>query len=73
MHVFLSSAIFFQNKLGFFRSTIKVSNSLDPDQAQHLVVSDLGPTCLQMLSAPDTSKKANICDNCKNDDDFRLY
>ena len=46
---------FFQNNLGFFRSTIKVSNSLDPDQAQHLVVSDLGPTCLQMLSAPDTS------------------
>ena len=37
---------FFQNNLEFFRNTIKVSNSLDPDQARHLVVSDLGPTYL---------------------------
>ena len=54
MHAFLSS-IFFQNNLEFFRNTIKVSNSLDPDQARHLVVSDLGPTYLQRLSASDTS------------------
>ena len=46
---------FFQNNLEFFRNTIKVSNSLDPDQARHLVVSDLGPTYLQRLSASDTS------------------
>ena len=26
-------------------------NSLDPDQARHFVGSDLGPNCLQMLSA----------------------
>ena len=28
----------------FFSLNITVSNSLDPDQAQHLVVPDLGPT-----------------------------
>ena len=55
MHAFLSSIFFFQNNLEFFRNTIKVSNSLDPDQARHLVVSDLGPTYLQRLSASDTS------------------
>ena len=31
-----------------------VSNSLDPDQARHFVGPDLGPNCLQMLSADDT-------------------
>ena len=38
----------------FFRNTIRVSNSLDPDQAQHFVGPDLGPNCLQRLSADDT-------------------
>ena len=28
-------------------NTIKVSNSLDPDQARHFVRPDLGPNCLQ--------------------------
>ena len=28
-----------------------MSNSLDPDQAQHFVEPDLGPNCLQGLSA----------------------
>ena len=28
-----------------------MSNSLDPDQARHFVVPDLGPNCLQRLSA----------------------
>ena len=32
-------------------SNIRVSNSLDPDQARHYVAPDLGPNCLQMLSA----------------------
>ena len=34
-----------------------VSNSLDPDQAQHCVVlgPDMGPNCLQKLSADSTS------------------
>ena len=35
--------------LDFF-NTIRVSNSLDPDQAQHFVRPDLGPNCLQGLS-----------------------
>ena len=30
---------------------IRVSNSLDSDQAQHVVGPDLGPNCLQRLSA----------------------
>ena len=36
--------------LDFF-NTIQVSNSLDPDQARHFVGPDLGPNCLQRLSA----------------------
>ena len=36
--------------LDFF-NTIRVSNSLDPDQARHFVGPDLGPNCLQGLSA----------------------
>ena len=40
--------------LDFF-NTIWVSNSLDPDQARHYVGSDLGPNCLQRLSADDKS------------------
>ena len=38
--------------LDFF-NTIRVSNSLDPDQALHFVLPDLGPKCLQRLSADD--------------------
>ena len=34
-----------------FCDAIRVSNSLDPDQAGHFNVPDLGPSCLQMLSA----------------------
>ena len=30
-----------------FRNTIRVSNSLDPDQARHVVGPDLGPNFLQ--------------------------
>ena len=40
-----------------FRNTIRVSNSLDPDQASHFVKSDLGLNCLQRSSAEDTSKQ----------------
>ena len=36
-----------------FRNTIRVSNSLDPDQARRFVGHDLGPNCLQRLSADD--------------------
>ena len=48
------SADFFQNHL--FQKTlsgkiIRVSSSLDADQAPHFVGPDLGPNCLEMLSA----------------------
>ena len=57
LHAFLSSD-FFQNQLfqkRSFMNTIRVSNSLDPDQAQHFVGPDLGPNCLQRLPADDKS------------------
>ena len=34
-----------------------MSNRLDPDQARHNVGPDLDPSCLQRLSANDTSKQ----------------
>ena len=52
-HAFLSSADFFSKwtfLINSFRNTIRVSNSLLPDQAQHYVGPDLGPNCLQRLS-----------------------
>ena len=51
-----STAIF---KINFsknsFRYTIRVLNSLDPDQDRHSVGPDLGPNCLQRLSADNKS------------------
>ena len=43
---------------GFF-NTIRVSNSLDPDHAQHFVGPDLGSNCLQRLSADMVGKELN--------------
>ena len=40
-----------------FRYTMRVSNSLDPDKARHVVGPNLGPNCLQKLSADDTSRQ----------------
>ena len=37
-----------------------MSNSLDPDQARHFVGPDLGPNCLQRLSADDKLPLAGI-------------
>ena len=58
-HAFLSSADFFFSKSTFsknsFRNSIRVSNSLDPDQARCFVEPDLGSNCLQRSSADDTS------------------
>ena len=34
-----------------------MSNSLDPDQARQIVGPDLGPICLQRLSADDTGRQ----------------
>ena len=57
--ILLSSADLF-SKFTFskhsFRNTIRESNSLDPDQDRHSVVPDLGPSCLQRLSADEKSR-----------------
>ena len=45
--------IFLKNS---FRNTTRMSNSLDPDQARRFVGPDLGPNCLQRLSADDTGR-----------------
>ena len=40
---------------------MRVSNSLDPDQDRHSVSPDLGPSCLQKLSADSTNRqKVNV-------------
>ena len=36
--------------------TVRVANSLDPDQARHYVGPDLSPNCLRCLSADDASR-----------------
>ena len=56
--LFCGLLIFFKNQLfskNYFRN-IRVSKSLDPDQTQHPVGPDLGPNCLQKLSADGTSR-----------------
>ena len=40
-----------------FKNTIRVSKSLDPDQARHFVRPDMGPNCLQRLSADGTRRQ----------------
>ena len=72
--LFCRLLIFFP-KLAFsknsFRNTIRVWNSLDPDQARHFVGPDLDPNCLQRLSADNTSRqrgevKYSICSKIFN-------
>ena len=57
---FLLSSDFFFSKSTLLKNslmnTIIVSNSLDPDQARRYVWPDLGPNCLQKLSADNTSR-----------------
>ena len=53
-----------------FSDTIRVSSSLDQDQAQHFVGPDLCPNCLLRLSADDTSRQRinNIfCFQCESE------
>ena len=62
LHAFLASADFFLNRKKlfekkYFRNTTRVSKSLDPDQARRFIGPDLGPDCLQKLSADDTSRQ----------------
>ena len=54
---FFSCLIFFQNQLSRKILSGIPSNSLDPDQNQQNVGLDQGPSCLQRLSADDTSRK----------------
>ena len=59
LHAFLSSADFFSKSTfskNSFRNTIKVSNRMDPDQAQCFVGPDMDPNCLQRLSADITGR-----------------
>ena len=56
LQVFLLSADF-SPKSTFLKNTIRVLNSLDPDQARHFVGPDLRPFCLQRLRADDTSRQ----------------
>ena len=37
-----------------------MSNSYDPDQAQHFVGPDLGPNCMQKLLADDKKVKKDV-------------
>ena len=60
---FLSSADFF-SKSTFskysFRNTIRVSNSLNSDQARQFFGPELGPNCLQRLSADDSQQNNSL-------------
>ena len=49
--------IFFEKIPSGIDTIIRVSNSLDTDQTQHCVGTDLGPNCLQRLSADNTGRQ----------------
>ena len=57
-HAFCHPLIFFNINFleNSFKNTIRVSNSLDPDQVRHFVGPDMGPNCLQRLSADGTRR-----------------
>ena len=59
LHVFLSWADFLKSTFlkSLVGNTIRVSNSLDPDQAQQNVWPDLDPNCLQRLLADNTRRQ----------------
>ena len=46
---------------------MRVSNGLDPDQDRHFVGPDLGPNCLQRLSANDKIAKKDLIQYCNID------
>ena len=52
--IFFSKFTFSKN---YFRNTIRVSNSLDPDQTRLYVGPDLGSNCLQSLPVDDTGRQ----------------
>ena len=51
---FFSKSTFLENS---FKNTIRVSNSLESDQARQIVQPDLGPNCLHRLSADDSRQR----------------
>ena len=60
LHAFLLSADFFSKSTfskNSFRNTIRVSNTLDLEQARHFVGPDLDPNSLERLSADETSSQ----------------
>ena len=58
-----------------FMIPIRVSKSLDPGQAHHFVGPDLGPNCLQRLSADNTCrqrvKALHLCHSFSGAVEFR--
>ena len=62
MHAFLSYTFFFSKSTfskNSFGNTIKMSTCLDTDQDRHSARPDLGPNCLQRLSADDKRRLPN--------------
>ena len=59
LYAFLSSADFSESTFlkNSFRNAIRVSNSLNRDQAPFFVGPDFGPNCLQRLQADNTSRQ----------------
>ena len=55
--IFRRLLVFLQNSKHTYRISTRVANRLDPDQARLIVGPDPDPTCLQRLSADDTSKQ----------------
>ena len=55
--VFRRLLVFPLNLKHSYRMSTRVVNRLDPDQARRFVLPDLDPTCLQRLSADDTSRQ----------------
>ena len=53
---FFSKSTFSKNS---FRNTTIVLKSLDPDRARHFAGLDLGPNCLQRLSADETFQRVD--------------
>ena len=57
-NILLSSADISKSTFeNYFRNTIRVSNSLDPDQARHYVGPDQGSNCLQKLPVDVTRRQ----------------
>ena len=54
-HVLIFVKINFSEKI--CQEYHEMLNSLDPDQAQQVVGPDLGPNCLQRLSADDSGRQ----------------